>query len=130
MKIQVNIKIDFKTGLRIKKVLLTCLYPMRISSRTCFIAALGLQCFFCNFIFSQSKQELDSMITLLKRAKEDTSRVSLMNKISSFHFQLGEYDEAMQQAAEAKKLAESKLPSQKEVTAVYNSLQKGLADAC
>src|ERR1035438_1710081 len=54
----------------------------------------------------QGKEKIDSLLTVLKSAKEDTSKVNMLNDLSTECSSTGEYKEARKYADEALTLAE------------------------
>ena len=57
--------------------------------------------------FSNSTSRMDSLMLVLKSAKQDTSRINLLNDICKEKYQAGDYPEAKKYADEALTLAEN-----------------------
>src|SRR5260221_12120502 len=56
--------------------------------------------------YAQSKANIDSLLRVLKTAKEDTNKVKVLNDLSNGYCFIGEYDVARKYSAEALQLAE------------------------
>jgi hypothetical protein len=76
-----------------------------------------------NQSYAQKKGQgkIDSLLTVLKIAKEDTSKVNLLNDVSNENNIIGEYKEARKYADEALALAE-KIGFEKGIANSYNQI--------
>ena len=66
------------------------------------IASIGINQV-CN---AQSQANIDSLLQVLKTAKEDTNKVKVLNELSNGYCFIGEYDSARKYSAAALQLAE------------------------
>ncbi len=55
---------------------------------------IGLTIFFCHFISFGQQSKTDSLLSVLKTAKEDTNKVNTLNKLSEQLWRTGSYDKA------------------------------------
>ncbi len=82
-------------------------------------------CIFVLFAYILSAQEnnktVDSLLTVLKTAKADTTKVNALNQLSWELYLRGNYDTALIHAGSAKELAE-KLNFRKGIAASYNNI--------
>ena len=58
-------------------------------------------CFFCTSVFSQSNKKIDSLLTVLKTAKEDTGKVNTLNSLSNRLREIAKYIDARNYAQDA-----------------------------
>lgn len=77
--------------------------------------------FWGNICFSQKQGTIDSLQTLLKTAREDSTKVNLLNDLSWELISIGDYTKAAEQANEALQLSE-KINSKKDIALSLNSI--------
>src|ERR1700751_4640377 len=75
--------------------------------------------------FSQDKK-IDSLITYIKTAKEDTNQINALIELSKQYRGLSKHDDAIQYAQQAHRLGE-KLLNAGATVAVVNTLKKNIA---
>ncbi len=90
----------------------------------------NLQFIICNSFAQQS--EIDSLLSLIKKDKEDTNKINHLNKLSREYLKIGSYDSAAAFADQALRQAELASPAAASGVIpeqVRNSLLKGKANA-
>ncbi|MBK5285990.1 MAG: histidine kinase, partial [Bacteroidia bacterium] len=78
-------------------------------------------CAFCYFITSAQQSNIDSLLTLLKKDKEDTAKVTRLNKISEAYWRNSSNDSATASAKAALKLAQQ-LNFKKGIASAYRNI--------
>jgi len=84
----------------------------------CFLSAILIH---ISFPLQGQQNKIDSLIIVLKTAKDDTSKVNSINMLSKLYSNIGSYESAMQYAQQAFKLSDE-LYFKKGITAAYNNL--------
>ena len=106
---------------------------IRIKKRFLFLL---LFCFWHTALFAQNpfaqnpNGAIDSLLIVLKTAKEDTSKLKTLNILSRLYIDTRNYDEGMKYANDAIALANNILNAEgKEVTAINKAAKKGTGNA-